>query len=84
MRYVNREEACVPGKREGERGYHMLVLVRVAATQTEAGACLFLAGLECTQSRIEGQLDNKQLGMIHPINIHLLLFPIASKIQRDP
>lgn len=40
--YVNREETCVLEKREGERERHMLVLVRVAAAQTEAGAFLFL------------------------------------------
>lgn len=36
-------------KREGERGNHMLVCVRVVAAQTEAGGFLFLGLLECTQ-----------------------------------
>lgn len=76
--YVNKEEAC---ELEKERGHHMLVLVRVAAAPTEAGAFLFLGRLECTQNHIEGMLDNKQHSMIHPINIHLVLFQIASKIQ---
>lgn len=61
----------------------MLMLVRVAAAQTEAGEFLFLGYLECTPSHIEGKLDNKQHSMIHPINIHLLLFQIALKVQRD-
>lgn len=42
MPNVNKEEACTLEKREGERGRHMLVFVRVAAVQTEAGVFLFL------------------------------------------
>lgn len=41
MPYVNREEACVLEKRGGGVS-NMLVLVRVAVAQTEAGAFLFL------------------------------------------
>lgn len=84
MPVVNKEEACMLEKREQERGLHMPVLVRVSAVQTERTVFLFLGWLECTQSFMEGKLDNKQHCTIHTINIHLLMHQIASKIERHP